>query len=166
VDAQIISTIIAGLLLVVAALGTIFPVLPGSLLAIAALVGWAWMLGSAPAWWAAGIGICLAVIGWSASAVLTGKKLKEHQVPTGSILVAVIGAVAGAFLIPVVGLFIGFAVGLFIGESLRRGELQGAVGSSAAALKAMGLGIVIELGCVLLASSVWMIGVVVRFAIR
>ncbi|WP_313810813.1 DUF456 domain-containing protein [Glutamicibacter sp.] len=165
-DAQIVYTIIAGLLLAVSALGTIFPVLPGSLLAILTLLGWAWLLGSPAAWWAAGLGTALAVLGWSASAVLTGRKLKEHRVPTGSILIALLGAVIGAFVIPILGLFIGFAAGLFIGESLRHGSVQGAAGSSVAALKAMGLGIVIEFGCVLLASSVWMIGVIVHFSTR
>jgi len=166
VDLQILYTILAGLLLVVSALGTIFPILPGSLLAIGTLLAWGWLLGSGASWWAAGLGIAIAFLGWSASAVLTGRKLKQHAIPKGSILTALIGAIAGAFLIPVVGLFVGFAVGLFIGEALRRGETSGALASSWAALKAMGLGIVIELGCVLLASSVWMIGVITHFATR
>lgn len=166
VDLQILYTILAGLLLVVSALGTIFPILPGSLLAIGTLLAWGWLLGSGASWWAAGLGIAIAFLGWSASAVLTGRKLKQHAIPKGSILTALIGAIAGAFLIPVVGLFVGFAVGLFTGEALRRGETSGALASSWAALKAMGLGIVIELGCVLLASSVWMIGVITHFATR
>ncbi|MFY9677705.1 DUF456 domain-containing protein [Glutamicibacter protophormiae] len=165
-DLQIVYTILAGLLLVVSALGTIFPILPGSLLAMGTLLAWGWLLGSGASWWAAGLGIAIAFLGWSASAVLTGRKLKQHAIPKGSILAALIGAIAGAFLIPVVGLFLGFAVGLFVGEAIRRGETSGALASSWAALKAMGLGIVIELGCVLLASSVWMIGVITHFATR
>lgn len=110
--------------------------------------------------------MAIALVGWSASAMLTGRKLKEHQVPKGSILFAVIGAIAGAFIIPVVGLFIGFAVGLFAGESVRRRELSGAFSSSWAALKALGLGIVVEFGCVLLASSAWVIGMITHFATR
>lgn len=165
-DAQIIYSIIAGLLLIVSAFGTIFPVLPGSLLALGTLLAWGWLLGTAASWWTAGIAMVLVFIGWSASAVLTGKKLKEHQVPKGSILVAIVGAIIGAFLIPVVGLFVGFAVGLLIGESARHRNLGPAVGSSLAALKAMGIGIVVELGCVLLASSIWVIGMIVHFATR
>lgn len=165
-DTQIIYTILAGILLVISALGTIFPVLPGSLLTIGTLLAWGWLLGSTASWWTAGIGMAVALVGWSASAMLTGRKLKEHQVPKGSILFAVIGAIAGAFIIPVVGLFIGFAVGLFAGESVRRRELSGAFSSSWAALKALGLGIVVEFGCVLLASSVWVIGMITHFATR
>lgn len=166
VDTQIIYTIIAGILLVVSALGTIFPVLPGSLLTIGTLLAWGWLLGSSASWWAAGLGMGIAVLGWSASAILTGRKLKEHQVPKGAILFAAIGAIAGAFIIPVLGLFIGFAVGLFAGESVRRREISGAFSSSWAALKAMGLGIVVEFGCVLLASSIWVIGLIAHFATR
>ncbi|MGP9529436.1 MULTISPECIES: DUF456 domain-containing protein [Micrococcaceae] len=165
-DTQIIYTILAGLLLVVSAFGTIFPVLPGSLLTIGTLLAWGWLLGSSASWWAAGLGMAITFLGWSASAVLTGRKLKEHQVPKGTILFAVIGAIAGAFIIPVLGLFIGFAVGLFLGESVRRREVSGAFSSSWAALKAMGLGIVVEFGCVLLASSIWVIGLIAHFATR
>ncbi len=139
-DAQIIYTVIAGLLLIVSALGTIIPVLPGSLLTITTLLGWGWLLGSAASWWAAGLGMLIAVLGWSASAVLTGRKLKAHQIPKGSIFWGLIGAIAGAFIIPVVGLFIGFALGLFIGEAARHRKIAGALASSWATLKAMGSG--------------------------
>ena len=165
-DTEIIYTIIAGLLLVVSALGTIFPVLPGSLLTILTLLGWGWLLGSGASWWAAGLGMLIAALGWSASAVLTGRKLKQHEIPRGSILWALLGAIIGAILIPVIGLFIGFAVGLFAGEASRRREVGGALASSWAALKAMGLGIIVEFGCVLLATSVWVIGLITHFATR
>lgn len=166
VDAQIIYTILAGVLLVVSALGTIFPVLPGSLLAILTLLGWGWLLGSAASWWAASLGMLIAALGWSASAVLTGRKLKQHRVPRGSIFWALLGAVIGAFVIPVLGLFVGFAVGLFAGEARRHRDLGTAFDSSWAALKAMGWGILIEFGCVLLASSIWVIGLITHFATR
>ncbi|MCW4465511.1 DUF456 domain-containing protein [Glutamicibacter sp. MNS18] len=165
-DTEIIYTIIAGLLLVVSALGTIFPVLPGSLLTILTLLGWGWLLGSGASWWAAGLGMLIAALGWSASAVLTGRKLKQHEIPRGSILWALLGAIIGAFLVPVIGLFIGFAVGLFAGEASRRREVGGALASSWAALKAMGLGIIVEFGCVLLATSIWVIGLIAHFATR
>lgn len=165
-DAQIIYTVIAGLLLIVSALGTIIPVLPGSLLTIVTLLGWGWLLGSGASWWAAGLGMLIAALGWSASAVLTGRKLKEHQIPKGSIFWALVGAIAGAFIIPVVGLFIGFALGLFIGEAARHRKFDGALASSWATLKAMGLGIIVEFGCVLLATSVWVIGLITHFATR
>lgn len=166
VDLQIITTLGAGLLLAIAVLGTVIPVLPGSLLAIGTLLAWGWILGSPAAWWCAGIGIGIALAGWSASTVLTGRNLKQQQIPRGSILLAIALAIVGMFVVPVVGLFAGFALGLIVGEYWRRKDFGAALRSSGAALKAMGLGVLVEFGCAALASSVWMIGVIVHFYTR
>ncbi|MEE4275623.1 MAG: hypothetical protein V2J16_07165 [Thermoleophilia bacterium] len=48
-DTDILATVVAGLVLAVAAVGTVYPVLPGSPLAIGTLIGWGWILGSASA---------------------------------------------------------------------------------------------------------------------
>lgn len=47
---EIIVSVVAGLLLVVGVLGTIFPILPGSMLIIGTLLVWAWVLGSSASW--------------------------------------------------------------------------------------------------------------------
>ena len=79
-DVEIVVTVMAGLLLAVAAIGTVYPGLPGSGLAIVTLLAWAWIMGSSVAWTTAVIGSILVGIGWSASAVLTGRKLRQHQI--------------------------------------------------------------------------------------
>ena len=165
-DTQIVVTVVAGLLLAVAAIGTVYPVLPGSLLAIVTLIAWAWIIGSPEAWTVAVIGSVIAGVGWSASAVLTGRKLRQQQVPKRSIAVAVASAVVGMFLIPVVGLFVGFGAGLLASEYARRRDFRAALDSSVETLKATGLGILVEFGLVCLAASVWMIGVIVHFTTR
>lgn len=165
-DPQIIASVIAGLLLLVAVVGTVYPVLPGSILAIATLLAWAWFIGSPAAWIFAGIALAVAIAGAVASTVLTGHKLKKQMVPKGSILVAIVCAVVGMFLIPVVGLFVGFGVGLFGSELIRRRSVPAATTASVAVLKATGLGILLEFGCAALASSLWMIGVIVHFSTR
>ena len=165
-DTQIVVTVVAGLLLAVAAIGTVYPVLPGSLLAIVTLIAWAWIIGSPEAWTVAVIGAVICGVGWSASAVLTGRKLRQQQIPKRSIAVAVVSAVVGMFLIPVVGLFVGFGAGLLASEYARRRDFRAALDSSVATLKATGLGILVEFGLVCLAASVWMIGVIVHFTTR
>lgn len=155
---------LAGIVLVVAAVGTIYPVLPGSLLAIVTLLLWAWAMGSSWAWTAAIVGAVFCVVGWSASAVLTGRKLKQLEVPRWSILVAIIGGVLGMFLIPVVGIFVGFAVGLLVSEWIRHGEARTALHSSVQTLKAMGIGVLLEFCLVCAAASVWMLGVLAHFS--
>ena len=80
-------------------------------------------------------------MGWSASALLTGRKLKQLEVPGWSIAVAAVAGIVGMFLIPVVGIFVGFAVGLLVIEALRHGDLRHAFRSSLQTLKAMGTGV-------------------------
>jgi len=162
---DIIVTIVAGILLAVAVFGTVYPVLAGSPVALVTLIAWGWVLGSAASWTAAGIGALLACVGWSASALLTGRKLKRQQIPRRSILVAVLVGIVGMFVIPVAGLFVGFAAGLFVSEYARRGDFQSALSSSFEALKAMGMGMLVEFVMVSLAGSVWTIGVIVHFAV-
>jgi uncharacterized protein YqgC (DUF456 family) len=164
VDTDILVTVVAGILLAVAAAGTVYPILPGSLLALATLVAWGWILGSVASWTAGLLGAALVAAGWSASYVLTGRKLRQHQVPGRSIAVAMVAAVAGMFLIPVVGLFVGFGAGLLAAETARRRDFRAALDSSVETLKATGIGLLVEFGMVCLAGSVWTIGVVAHFA--
>jgi uncharacterized protein len=166
VDYEIITTVIAGLLLAVAVLGTVFPILPGSVLTIITLIAWAWILGSPAAWTAAIVGVGLAVAGMSASAVLTGRKMRREQIPNGPIVVGVVCAIVGMFVIPVVGLFVGFAAGLLVAELVRRRDVKSAVRSSWEALKSMGLGILVEFTCASLAASSFAIGTLVHFMNR
>jgi uncharacterized protein YqgC (DUF456 family) len=163
-DADILVTVLAGILLVVAAIGAVYPVLPASLIAIVTLLLWAWVMGSWPAWIAAVIGSLVCVVGWSASAVLTGRKLKQLEVPGWSIVVAAVAGIVGMFLIPVVGIFVGFAVGLLVIEALRHRDLRHAFASSVQTLKAMGTGVVVEFLLICAAASVWTVGVIVHFA--
>jgi uncharacterized protein YqgC (DUF456 family) len=160
---DIVVTVVSGLLLAVAAFGTVFPVLPGSPIAFVTLIAWGWVLGSAASWTAAGIGAFFALIGFSASALLTGRRLKKERIPKRSILVAVLAGIVGMFVIPLFGLFIGFALGLYLAEYCRGGDSQAALHSSWQALKAMGMGMAVEFFMVSLAGSVWTIGVIVHF---
>ena len=165
-DTDILVTVLAGVLLVVAAVGVVYPGLPGSLLAIVTLLVWAWVVGSWAAWVAAIIGSLLCAVGWSASAVLTGRKMKQLQVPAWAVFVAAVAGIAGMFLIPVVGLFVGFVVGLLASELVRHRDLREAWRSGFAALKALGTGVLVELLLVCVAASVWSLGAIVHFSVR
>ena len=67
--------------------------------------------------------------------------------------------VAHLDVIPVVGLVVGFAVGLLLSEVQRTRDFRTAVRSSGAALKATGIGILVEFGLACAAASTWIIGV-------
>jgi uncharacterized protein YqgC (DUF456 family) len=165
-DWDIVATLIAGVLLVVAAVGVLYPVLPGSPIAIATLLVWALVVGSWAAWVAAVIGALLCAAGWSASYVLTGRRLRELDVPWWSIAIAAVAGLVGMFLIPLVGIFVGFAAGLLVSEAIRHQDLGRAVHYSVETLKAMGKGVVAEFALLCSAVAVWSVGVVVHFVIR
>lgn len=157
---ETVVTILCGLAILVGVAGTVIPVLPGGILIALSLLAWAiWGGAGAGGWVVFGIGMVFVLAGMAASAVLTGRKLREHSIPNRSVVVGLILAVVGMFLIPVVGLFVGFAAGLLLSEYHRTRNFRTAVTTSWAALKATGLGILVEFGLACLAASTWLIGV-------
>lgn len=159
---EAVTTGAAALLLIVGVMGTIFPILPGSLLTIGTLLVWAWVLGSTASWTAGLIGIALAVVGMSASAILTGRKMRRERIPRGPIIVGIVAGVVGMFIVPVVGLFLGFALGLLLAEYARRKDLSAAWRSSVEAMKSMGFGMLLECACASLATFAFVVGAIVH----
>jgi uncharacterized protein YqgC (DUF456 family) len=159
-NSETVVTILCGLAILVGVAGTVIPVLPGSILIALSLLSWAiWGGAGAGGWVVFGIGMVFVLAGMAASAVLTGRKLREHSIPNRSVVVGLVLAVVGMFLIPVGGLFVGFAAGLLLSEYHRTRNFRTAVTTSWAALKATGLGILVEFGLACLAASTWLIGV-------
>lgn len=162
-DPQLLATMIAGLVLLVSVAGTIVPVLPGSLLTVVVLLVWGIVMSSPVTWVTAIMGMIIAIIGWSSAVILTGRTMRARKIPRGPILVGIIGAVIGMILLPVLGIFIGFAGGLLGAEYLRLQDFKQAASSSWAALRAMGLGMLIEFAGVATATSLFVLGSVIYF---
>ncbi|XAS67283.1 DUF456 domain-containing protein [Micrococcaceae bacterium Sec5.7] len=163
--APTVVTILCGLAILVGVAGTVIPVLPGSVLIGLSLLAWGiWGGAGTIGWVVFGIGLAFVLAGMAASAVLTGRKLKEHRIPNRSVVMGLVLGVVGMFIIPVVGLFVGFAAGLLLSEFLRTRNFRTALTSSWAALKATGLGMLVEFGLACLAASTWVIGVWVSAA--
>ncbi|SDO92438.1 hypothetical protein SAMN04487914_101158 [Arthrobacter sp. ok909] len=158
-------TVLCGLAILVGVAGTILPVLPGSILIGLSLFAWAlWGGAGTTGWVVFGIGLAFVLASMAASTVLTGRKLKQHSIPSRSVVVGLVLGVAGMFIIPVVGLFVGFAAGLLLSELQRTRVFSTAVASSWAALKATGLGMIVEFGLACLSASTWVIGLWVAAA--
>lgn len=154
---EIIVTVVAVALMIVGVVGIIVPVLPGSITILIGLVLWALVIQAVEGWVALSLGGTLVIAGMSASFVLTGQRLKRREIPQRSLLFGVVGAVVGIFVIPVVGLPVGFIAGLLASETYRQKNLKSALESSWVAAKAMGLGILVELACALIATSVFVV---------
>lgn len=159
----IIITLVAALIIGVGIIGIVYPILPGSFAVLVGIVLWGLCIRGPEGWWTLALGGIAVIIGMSAQAALTGRTLKRRQIPNKSILWGIVGAVIGMFVIPVVGLFIGFAVGLFASEATRHRNLSQALPGTLAALKSMGLGILVELSCALVAGTIFTIGAITYF---
>jgi uncharacterized protein YqgC (DUF456 family) len=152
--------VVVGLAIAVGLVGVVVPVVPGALLVWAAIVVWGIVVGTATGW-AVGAAATLVIAGGQiVKYTIPRKQLQRQGVPNRSLIVGGLIAIVGFFVIPVVGLFIGFVVGTYASELQRVGPRL-AWPSTWAALRAVGVSMLLELASVLLATTAWIIGVVV-----
>lgn len=162
--AEAIATLLAAAMLITGAVFIVLPVLPGSLVIVGSLLLWGLLIGGTTGWVAAIIGILLTLIGWSMSLILTGRVMKKEDIPRAPILAALACGLVGLFLLPPLGLPIGFAAGLFFVEAMRRDwDWKGAGSASWETLKAVGAGMLLEIGLAGTAIGVFVVGSVIHF---
>ncbi len=154
-----LGLVVVALAIAAGIVGVVVPVLPGALLAWAAIAVWALAVGSARAWIV--LVIATLVIGGAqlVKLLVPGRRLRAAGIRRRSIFVGVVLGSVGFFLIPFVGFFIGFPLGVYLGERRRLGQHASAWYSTREALRAMGLSIVIELSATVLAASAWLAAV-------
>ena len=154
VTIDIIAAVAAAVLALVGLVGIVFPVLPGSILVGAGALVWSIWGASGWGWVAFGLAAFLLVVGAGSSWLLTGRSLKKRQVPSWPVAVGIVVGVVGMFYLPGVGLPIGFVLGLLLAEWFRMRSLRQAAATSWYTIKALGLGILVELACAMLATSI------------
>lgn len=162
-----VTPTIAALLAIVLALigvaGIVIPVLPGSITILAALAIWAVWGGGTQAIVVACVAGVAVLVGMLASAAITKKRLDAREIPRWPVVVALIAGVVAGFWIPAVGLPLGFALTLLACEWYRVRDLGRALSTSVAALKGIGIGMLVELACAMFA--VTLLGASVFFAL-
>jgi uncharacterized protein YqgC (DUF456 family) len=151
--------VLVGLAVAVGIVGVVVPILPGALLAWAAILVWAVVVGSATGWAVLVVATVSIGIAQVVKVLVPGRRLRAAGVPRASMLAGVVLAVAGFFLIPFVGLFVGFPLGVYLQERRRLGHHEHAWRSTQQALRAMGLSIAIELAATLVATAAWLVAV-------
>ena len=151
--------VLVALAIAVGLVGILVPMLPGSLLVAAGIVVWALGEASATAWVVAVAGLALLATGTVVKYLVPGRRLQRVGVPTSSLLAGGALGVVGFFVVPVVGLPLGFLLGVYLAQWHRVGRAA-AWPATVHAVKAVGLGIVIELVFGILAAAVWAAGVV------
>jgi uncharacterized protein YqgC (DUF456 family) len=153
------ALVLVGIAIAVGIVGIVIPVLPGSLLSLAAIFVWALEEQSTTGWTVLAIAVALIGASQVVKYVVPERKLRDAGVPRRSTVIGVLLAIIGFFVIPVVGMFIGFPLGVFLSERQRLGANGLAWESTKHALRATGLSILIELVGTLLAAGVWLAAV-------
>lgn len=149
--------VVAGLAILVGLVGVLLPVLPGSLVIGVALVVWALSVGTATAWTAAAVGCAVLLLGVVVKYAVPGRSLQRQGVPTRTLVAGAVLGVVGFFVVPVIGLPLGFVTGIYLVELQRLGR-ERAWPATKAALRAVGLAILIELTAAVLAAAVFVAG--------
>jgi hypothetical protein len=151
---------LVALALAVGAVGTVVPLVPGILLSWAATLVYGLVEGfDGPGAVAFGVITVIAaaatVAGWVIPARVAGKAGAARS----SILLGVVGAVAGFFVIPVVGLAVGGVAGVWAGERVRTGDGQLAWRATKATVTGFGLATLLQFVAALAIAAVWAVWV-------
>ena len=154
------TDLLAGLAIAVGLVGILVPVLPGSVLIVAGVLGWAALTGGVTAWSVFGIVTAVVVAGAVVKYVVPSRRLGVVGIPVTTQLAGGALGLVGFFVVPVVGLPLGFVLGVYLAE-LRRVGTKRAWPSTWHAVRAAGLAILIELTAGIAAAVVWAAGVAV-----
>jgi uncharacterized protein YqgC (DUF456 family) len=155
-----LTEVLVALAIAVGLAGILVPVLPGSILVLAAVLVWAVQVGGGVAWTVFAVVTVLLVVGSIVKYAVPGRHLKAAGIPASTQWAGAALGIVGFFVVPVVGIFLGFVLGIYLAEHRRVGSAR-AWPSTVQALRAVGLSILIELAAGVLAAGVWVVGVVV-----
>jgi hypothetical protein len=147
--------LLVGLALIVALVGVIVPLLPGTLLAGGAIWVWALAERTGLAWTVAGIVTVILVASQVVKYLVPGRRMSREGVPTSALLAGGLAGVVAFFVLPIIGLPLGFVLGIYAAQRLGQDHPE-AWRSTKAALRAVGLSILIELAAVLSAAALWL----------
>jgi uncharacterized protein YqgC (DUF456 family) len=150
--------VLVALVIAIGLVGILVPILPGSVLILGAVLAWAVNVGGTTAWVVFGVAAALLICGGVVKYLLPNRRLKSAGIPNSTQWIGAGVGIVGFFVVPVVGLFIGFVLGVYAAERRRVGERAWA--STVAALRAVGLSMLIELLAALAATLVWVGGVI------
>lgn len=151
--------LIVALAIAVGLVGVLVPMMPGSALVLGAVLVWAAVLGEGDGWLVAAIAAALLAVGVVVKYLVPGRRLQRSGIPNRTLLVGGALGIVGFFVVPVVGLPLGFVLGIYLAELQRLGGDR-AWPATLEALKAVGLGILIELTFATLAALAWLIGAI------
>ncbi|MBA3278556.1 MAG: DUF456 domain-containing protein [Geodermatophilaceae bacterium] len=139
--------------------GVVIPVIPGLLLVAVAGLGWAILAEGAGPWVVFGFMAVVLAVGTVAKYVLPSRTLRQAGAPASTLVLGALGGIVGFFVIPVIGLLVGAVAGIYLGELRRLTSSRAAGRSTLATLRAIGIGLLIELLAGVIAVAIWFVSV-------
>lgn len=160
---EVLLGVLGALGVLVGLVGVLMPVLPGLVVVLVVTAGTLLLQGTGPlAWTVVAVLVALTVVGSLLSAVLPARRAAASGAPRSSIVLALVGAVVGFFVLPVLGLVVGGVLGLLVAEHQRLGAWAPAWSSARGVLRAYGLGVLLELGVGVVMGALWLVVFVAR----
>ncbi|MGZ4478716.1 MAG: DUF456 domain-containing protein [Nocardioidaceae bacterium] len=154
-----LTDVLVAVAILVGLVGIVVPVLPGSVLVLAAVLAWAVAQGTPAGWLVFAVAAAFLAAGAVGKYTLPGRRLRAGGVPRRTVVVGGLFGIVGFFVVPLVGLFLGFVLGVYLTELQRVGS-GAACPSTRAALRAAGLSVLLELAAALLAAGTWLTGAI------
>lgn len=153
------ALILVAVAIAVGLLGILVPLLPGTLLVWGAIAVWAFVERTTPAWAVLGVASALLGGGILVKYLWPARRMKAADISGRTLIAGALLGLVGFFVIPVAGLVLGFVLGVFLAEFLQCRDRRRALASTVHAVKGVALSVGIEFGAALLATAVWVTGV-------
>ncbi|MDN5963104.1 MAG: DUF456 domain-containing protein [Acidipropionibacterium jensenii] len=155
-----VGTILIGLVILVGILGAVIQVYPSGPVIGGALLVWAIVWNQPVGWIVFAVAAVVLLAATVAKFLLPGRRLVRSGIPNSTLLWGMTGAVVGFFAIPVVGFIIGLVLAVYLAELARLHTHEQAWPATVITLRAVGLSVVIELVAALVASTAWIVGLI------
>jgi uncharacterized protein len=165
VDSLIVGAIGFGLavaFILVGILGIIVPILPGMLLVWFTVIVYAWRTGFETIGWPTLTFITLvALITGLSNIWLPLLGAKKVGAAKRALLLGIVGAILGTFIIPIplLGTVIGYALGVFLGEYLKQRNVRLALRAGLGGVAGWGISTVVEISGALIILTVFVVQV-------
>ncbi|BBZ31069.1 membrane protein [Mycolicibacterium madagascariense] len=154
-----VGTVLVAIVIAIGLIGILLPLIPGSILVFGAIGVWAYLVGTMTAWVAFGVATAILLAALLIKYLWPMKRMRNADVGTWTLLVGGLFGVIGFFVVPVLGLVLGFVLGVYVAELALRKNNRLAWASTVHAIKGVALSVGVEMAGALLATLVWVAGV-------
>lgn len=154
---------VAILIFVVGILGIIFPVLPGLIVCVLAVLLWAFDTSGTIAWVTLAVVVAVYACGVAFQLLIPGRRMRRRGVSTSTLVLGLLAAIVGFFVVPVVGGPLFFVLGVYAVEYARYREASRAWSATKSALVGVLHSMGIELLTALTIAVVWVSGILAHY---